>query len=55
MPYLRGGAPRSALTAFIVIAACLLGSTLDAAAQGAIRSGHGDWQIRCETPPGAQS
>jgi invasion protein IalB len=26
-----------------------------ARAQGAVRSVHGDWQIRCETPPGAQS
>lgn len=25
-----------------------------AAAQGAVRSVHGDWQIRCDTPPGAQ-
>lgn len=24
------------------------------AAQGAVRSVHGDWQIRCDTPPGAQ-
>lgn len=24
-------------------------------AQGAVRSVHEDWQIRCETPPGAQS
>jgi invasion protein IalB len=24
-------------------------------AQGAVKSVHGDWQIRCETPPGAQS
>jgi len=24
-------------------------------AQGAVRSSHGDWQIRCDTPPGAQS
>jgi len=23
--------------------------------QGAVKSVHGDWQIRCETPPGAQS
>ena len=23
-------------------------------AQGAVRSSHGDWQIRCDTPPGAQ-
>jgi invasion protein IalB len=26
-----------------------------AQAQGAVKSVHGDWQIRCETPPGAQS
>jgi invasion protein IalB len=26
-----------------------------ALAQGAVKSVHGDWQIRCETPPGAQS
>ena len=26
-----------------------------AAAQGAVRSVHGDWQIRCDTPPGAQA
>ena len=24
-------------------------------AQGAVRSVHGDWQIRCDTPPGAQA
>lgn len=24
-------------------------------AQGVIRSIHGDWQVRCETPPGAQN
>jgi invasion protein IalB len=27
----------------------------DGFAQGAVKSVHGDWQIRCETPPGAQS
>jgi invasion protein IalB len=26
-----------------------------ALAQGAVRSTHGDWQLRCETPPGAKS
>ena len=26
-----------------------------AAAQGVVRSVHNDWQIRCDTPPGAQS
>jgi invasion protein IalB len=24
-------------------------------AQGVVRSSHGDWQMRCETPPGAKS
>ena len=28
--------------------------TKAAHAQGAVRSTHGDWQIRCDTPPGAQ-
>jgi invasion protein IalB len=40
-----------------VVLACLalpwLGGT--AHAQGAVRSVHGDWQIRCDTPPGAQA
>ncbi|MBX9844122.1 MAG: invasion associated locus B family protein [Xanthobacteraceae bacterium] len=27
----------------------------EAQAQGAVRSVHNDWQIRCDTPPGAQS
>jgi invasion protein IalB len=31
-----------------------LGLTAAASAQGAVRSVHGDWQIRCDTPPGAQ-
>jgi invasion protein IalB len=40
------------------LAALLAATTLfsgGANAQGAVRSVHGDWQIRCETPPGAQS
>jgi invasion protein IalB len=34
---------------------CLFGLTAPANAQGAVRSVHGDWQIRCDTPPGSQS
>ena len=36
--------------------AALVMATLSsqALAQGAVKSVHGDWQIRCETPPGAQ-
>ena len=29
-------------------------STAPAQAQGTVKSVHGDWQVRCDTPPGAQ-
>jgi invasion protein IalB len=35
--------------------ALLFGLVSGARAQGAVRSVHGDWQIRCDTPPGAQA
>ena len=35
--------------------ALILGLAGAANAQGAVRSVHGDWQIRCDTPPGAQA
>jgi invasion protein IalB len=35
-----------------IVAALACGS---ARAQGTVRSVHGDWQIRCDTPPGAQA
>jgi len=38
----------------LAVALCWLGLTAAAGAQGAVRSVHGDWQIRCDTPPGAQ-
>ena len=44
---------RAACAGLAVIA--LLGLTAAANAQGAVRSVHGDWQIRCDTPPGAQA
>jgi invasion protein IalB len=34
---------------------CAFGLATPAHAQGAVRSVHGDWQIRCDTPPGAQT
>jgi len=40
-----------AATALLAVLAAGCGS---AAAQGVVRSVYGDWQIRCETPPGAQ-
>ncbi len=33
----------------------LCGTAIPANAQGAVRSVHGDWQIRCDTPPGAKA
>jgi invasion protein IalB len=44
---------RRTTTALLAVAALALG--VDAAmAQGAVKSVHNDWQIRCDTPPGAQ-
>jgi invasion protein IalB len=37
------------------LAAALTILGAEASAQGVVRSVHGDWQIRCDTPPGAQS
>ncbi|ADH87916.1 Invasion associated locus B family protein [Ancylobacter novellus DSM 506] len=45
---------RSAFFA-VLAAAALIASANGAAAQGVVRSVHGEWQIRCDTPPGAQS
>lgn len=47
----RGGG----LAAFLGVASFLaIAATGSAAAQGVVRSKHGDWELRCETPPGAQ-
>ncbi len=45
------------LASILAGAAILLAATSSgpALAQGAVKSVHGDWQIRCDTPPGAQS
>ena len=44
----------SALAGTAILTAFLAAWSGPAAAQGAVRSVHGDWQIRCDTPPGAQ-
>jgi invasion protein IalB len=43
--------------AFVVMTtlAALAGFPGQASAQGVVRSVHQDWQIRCDTPPGAQT
>ena len=45
---------RASLAVVSLAIACALAPTGAAHAQGAVRSVHGDWQIRCDTPPGAQ-
>jgi invasion protein IalB len=50
---LRGLAPAgAALTFGLLLTAALVSGVW---AQGAVRSVHQDWQIRCDTPPGAKS
>jgi invasion protein IalB len=42
------------LVQLYVVLALLVSQTGYAGAQGAVKSVHADWQIRCDTPPGAQ-
>jgi invasion protein IalB len=52
---LRAIQPRTPQFAFVAaIMTALLGVFGSAYAQGTVKSVHGDWQIRCDTPPGAQ-
>src|SRR3954453_14953658 len=44
---------RLVASAIAIIGACVL-SAGPVAAQGTVKSVHGDWQVRCDTPPGAQ-
>jgi invasion protein IalB len=43
------------LAGLAILLAVLTASGGDARAQGVVRSVYGDWQIRCETPPGAHN
>src|SRR6476620_2932325 len=52
--YLKTCAPR-AWPGLFVAAAFLLAMPIAAQAQGTVKSVHGDWQVRCDTPPGAQT
>nr|WP_235867082.1 invasion associated locus B family protein [Roseibium marinum] len=38
-----------------IVLASFAQGTLPVLAQGEVRSAHGDWQMRCDTPPGASS
>ena len=52
---LLAGALKAAIAIAITTLAGLTGFPPMAGAQGVVRSVHQDWQIRCDTPPGAQS
>jgi invasion protein IalB len=56
---LRNLAWRQAMRRALTLAALAMAASVaglgQAAAQGAVRSVHNDWQIRCDTPPGSQS
>jgi invasion protein IalB len=49
---LRGATQRKAILLGALLTLAAVGHAL---AQGAVRSVHKDWQIRCDTPPGAKS
>lgn len=53
---MRGfAALRSSFLAAFAALALTAAASGGAQAQGVVRSVHGEWQIRCDTPPGAQS
>ncbi len=45
----------TALGGAVIVIAVVSAGGGEAFAQGAVRAVHGDWQIRCDTPPGAQN
>jgi invasion protein IalB len=56
MDIVRRAQPRrSATIPFALAILVCVGLSLPASAQGIVKSIYGDWQIRCDTPPGAQS
>jgi invasion protein IalB len=51
----RHAAQRALLVSLTLIAILAAAFAERAAAQGAVKSVHKDWQIRCDTPPGAKN
>jgi invasion protein IalB len=45
----------TALAGVVLAFSASIGAERSAMAQGAVRAVYNDWQIRCETPPGAQN
>ena len=44
---------RSVRTGILTIIGCLGAAPIPGQAQGLVKARYGDWQVRCETPPGA--
>ncbi|QCI65731.1 invasion associated locus B family protein [Phreatobacter stygius] len=51
----RSGLGQMAAALGLSLAALVGAATVPALAQGAVRTTHGDWQIRCDTPPGSRA
>jgi invasion protein IalB len=49
----RGAIPQIFQPLTLMLALCIPPAAVFA--QGTVKSVHGDWQVRCDTPPGAQS
>jgi len=56
MRAMRSALPATLMPVGLFLALTMLGCLWNAkaAAQGAVKSVHNEWQIRCDTPPGAQ-
>ncbi len=55
MDFLKDYRRAAALAVGLALAIALLLPSGHALAQGAVKSVHKDWQVRCDTPPGAKS
>jgi invasion protein IalB len=53
MAFIRSRCSRAAAAAVLAVAS--LGLSGGADAQGVVKNTYGDWQMRCETPPGAKN
>ncbi|MEJ1157755.1 invasion associated locus B family protein [Prosthecomicrobium sp. N25] len=51
----RGGSKVRPLATALVLAAAAAAAPSAASAQGTVKGQYADWQVRCDTPPGAKS
>ena len=53
LPRIHSAVTRGAVRAAVVSTLAVVAFAGPAVAQGSVRSVHNDWQVRCDTPPGA--